>query len=78
MQAPVPVDDEARVAALHRLGILDQPPPADFEGLARLAAFVTAAHPTVPEAVNEMFEAFTVSVPALLPSVMVVAKPPAE
>jgi diguanylate cyclase (GGDEF)-like protein len=31
------------VAALHRLGVLDQPPAADLEGLTRLAAFVTGA-----------------------------------
>ena len=39
----VQLDDDARVAALHRLGVLDAPPAADFEGLARLASFVTGA-----------------------------------
>jgi diguanylate cyclase (GGDEF)-like protein len=40
---PVPLADEARVAALHRLGLLDQPPAADLEGLTRLATYVTGA-----------------------------------
>jgi diguanylate cyclase (GGDEF)-like protein len=43
VRAPLPFDDDARVAALHRLGILDQPPAADLEALTRLAAFVTGA-----------------------------------
>jgi len=37
------VNDDARVAALHRLGVLDQPLAADLEGLTRLASFVTGA-----------------------------------
>src|SRR5690348_5541633 len=37
------LDDDARVAALHRLGVLDQPPATDLEGLTRLATFVTGA-----------------------------------
>lgn len=36
-------DDAARVAALHRLGVLDQPPAPDLDGITRLAAFVTGA-----------------------------------
>src|SRR4051794_471750 len=36
-------DDAARVAALHRLGILDQPPDPDLDAITRLAAFVTGA-----------------------------------
>lgn len=43
MRAPVPVDDAARVAALRRLGLLDQPPAADLEGVARIAAHVARA-----------------------------------
>ena len=43
MRAPVPPDDAARVAALHRLGVLDQPPSADFEALTRLAVRLTGA-----------------------------------
>jgi diguanylate cyclase (GGDEF)-like protein len=37
------LDDGARVAALRRLGILDQPPAPDLDALTRLAAFVTGA-----------------------------------
>src|ERR671921_186377 len=36
-------DDAARVAALRRLGILDQPPAPDLDAITRLAAFVTGA-----------------------------------
>ena len=43
MSARPSVNDDARVAALHRLGVLDAPPAADFEGLTRLASFVTGA-----------------------------------
>ncbi|HEX8497107.1 MAG TPA: sensor domain-containing diguanylate cyclase, partial [Actinomycetales bacterium] len=37
------LDDAARVQALVRLGVLDQPPAADLDGLTRLATFVTGA-----------------------------------
>jgi diguanylate cyclase (GGDEF)-like protein len=47
MRAAVGLDDDARVAALHRLGVLDQPPAADLEGLTRLATFVTGAPASV-------------------------------
>jgi diguanylate cyclase (GGDEF)-like protein len=43
VEAPVPPDDAARVAALQRLGVLDQPVAADFVALTRLAVFVTGA-----------------------------------
>ena len=37
---PVPVDEEARLAALHAYGVLDQPGQADLDAAARLAAYV--------------------------------------
>jgi diguanylate cyclase (GGDEF)-like protein len=37
---PVPVDEEARVAALRSYAVLDQPPQADLDAAARLAAHV--------------------------------------
>lgn len=37
------LDDAARVQALVRLGVLDQPPSADLDGLTRLATFVSGA-----------------------------------
>lgn len=43
MKDPVPPDDAERVAALHRLGVLDQPPAPDLDALTRLAAFVTGS-----------------------------------
>ncbi len=43
MRAPVPHNEEARVAALRRLGIIDQPASPDLDALSRLAAFVTGA-----------------------------------
>jgi diguanylate cyclase (GGDEF)-like protein len=43
MRAPVPDNEEARVAALLRLGIVDQPASPDLDALSRLAAFVTGA-----------------------------------
>jgi diguanylate cyclase (GGDEF)-like protein len=43
LRPPVGLDDDAGVAALRRLGLLDQPPAADLEGLTRLATFVTGA-----------------------------------
>lgn len=47
VRATPPVDDEARVAALHRLGVLDQPPAPDLEALTRLACYVTGAPASV-------------------------------
>ncbi|GAB7191917.1 sensor domain-containing diguanylate cyclase [Kineococcus sp. NUM-3379] len=43
MRAPLPVGEAERVAALHRLGVLDQPPAPDLEALTRLAVYVTGA-----------------------------------
>ncbi len=40
MRASLPVDEAERVAALHRLGVLDQPPSPDLDSLTRLAAHV--------------------------------------
>jgi phosphoribosyl 1,2-cyclic phosphodiesterase/CheY-like chemotaxis protein len=37
-QAPRPVDEERRLAALHQLGLLDTPPEERFDRLTRLAA----------------------------------------
>jgi diguanylate cyclase (GGDEF)-like protein len=37
---PVPPDEAARVAALHRYGVLDQPRQADLDAAARIAAYV--------------------------------------
>lgn len=37
---PVPDDEAGRVAALHALGVLDQPRQADLDAVARLAAYV--------------------------------------
>jgi diguanylate cyclase (GGDEF)-like protein len=37
---PVPADEAERVAALHAFGVLDQPPQADLDAAARLAAYV--------------------------------------
>jgi diguanylate cyclase (GGDEF)-like protein len=45
--APGPADDDARVAALHRYGLLDQPPRPDLEALTRLATYVTGAQAAV-------------------------------
>ncbi|MGN6610816.1 MAG: diguanylate cyclase domain-containing protein, partial [Angustibacter sp.] len=36
-------DDAARVAALHRLGVLDQPPAPDLDAITRLAAYIAGA-----------------------------------
>ncbi|HTZ45061.1 MAG TPA: sensor domain-containing diguanylate cyclase [Jatrophihabitans sp.] len=41
MRAPLPLNEDARVAALQRLGILDQPAAPDLDTLSRLAAYVT-------------------------------------
>ncbi len=38
MTAPLPADEEARLAALCRLEILDTPPESDFDDIVRLAA----------------------------------------
>ncbi|MFL6161588.1 MAG: diguanylate cyclase domain-containing protein [Jatrophihabitantaceae bacterium] len=43
MRAPIPDNEEARVAALLRLGIVDQPRTPDLDALSRLAAYVTGA-----------------------------------
>jgi diguanylate cyclase (GGDEF)-like protein len=44
VRAPVPDNEEARLAALHRLGIVDQPAASpDLDALSRLAVFVTGA-----------------------------------
>jgi hypothetical protein len=43
MQPPVPKDEEARVAALHDLQVLDTGPEADFDDIAALASEVCAA-----------------------------------
>ncbi|MGN6694119.1 MAG: sensor domain-containing diguanylate cyclase [Aquihabitans sp.] len=43
MKAAIPPDDEARVATLHRYGILDQPPAPDLEAITRLATYVSGA-----------------------------------
>lgn len=40
MLAPRPLDDEARVAALHDLGVLDAPPQDDLDAVVRLAAYI--------------------------------------
>jgi diguanylate cyclase (GGDEF)-like protein len=47
MEAAVPPDDEARVAALHRYGILDRPPAPDLEAITRLATFVAGSEMAV-------------------------------
>lgn len=41
MKAAIPLDDAARVATLHRYGILDQPPTPDLEAITRLATYVS-------------------------------------
>jgi diguanylate cyclase (GGDEF)-like protein len=46
-RTPIPLDDDARVAALHRLGVLDQPPDVDLEVLTRLAVYVSGAGASV-------------------------------
>ncbi|ROP27060.1 sensor domain-containing diguanylate cyclase [Pseudokineococcus lusitanus] len=38
-----PLDDDARVAALDRLGLLEEAPAADLEAVTRLARFITGA-----------------------------------
>ena len=38
--APVPADEDARLAALHGYQVLDQPPQADLDAAARLAAYI--------------------------------------
>lgn len=43
MQALPPEGDAARVAALHRLGVLDQPPAPDLDAITRLAAYIARA-----------------------------------
>ena len=43
MEPRRPHDDEARVAALHRYGILDRPPMPDLEAITRLATFVAGS-----------------------------------
>lgn len=43
MRAPVPDNEQGRLAALHRLGILDQAASPDLDALSRLAAYVTGA-----------------------------------
>lgn len=43
MEPARPQGDEARVAALHRYGILDRPPTADLEAITRLASFVAGS-----------------------------------
>jgi diguanylate cyclase (GGDEF)-like protein len=49
---PVPVDEEARVAALRSFGVLDQPRQADLDAAARLAAYVCG----VPTAVVNLID----------------------
>jgi diguanylate cyclase (GGDEF)-like protein len=47
MEAAIPADDDARVAALHRYGILDQPRTPDLEAITRLATFVAGSEMAV-------------------------------
>ena len=53
MRAPILPDEAERVAALHRLGVLDQPPAADLEALTRLATYVTGAPMSVVNLIDE-------------------------
>ncbi len=53
MGAPLPLDAADRVAALFRLGILDDPPAPDLDGLTRLAVAVTGS----PVAMINLFDA---------------------
>jgi CheY-like chemotaxis protein len=41
--APMPPDEDARLAALRSLGILDTPPDEEFEGLTRAAALCSGS-----------------------------------
>lgn len=50
---PMPAHDDARVAALRELGVLDQAPAADLDAAARLAAYVCG----VPTAVINLIDA---------------------
>jgi len=52
-----PLDDAARVAALERLGLLEEVPAADLEAVTRLARFITGAPTAMVTAVgSERFE----------------------
>jgi diguanylate cyclase (GGDEF)-like protein len=50
---PLPGQDDARVAALHAYGVLDQPPAPDLDAAARLAAYVCG----VPTAAINLIDA---------------------
>ena len=43
MEAALPANEAERVEALHRLGVLDQPPSPDLDSLTRLAAHIAGA-----------------------------------
>jgi diguanylate cyclase (GGDEF)-like protein len=53
LQTLIPVDDDLRVAALRRYGVLDQPSAPDLEQLCRIAAFTCGA----PAAVIDLIDA---------------------
>ena len=50
---PLPVDEASRVAALHDLGVLDQPVDAELDGLTRLASYICGT----PTAVLNLIDA---------------------
>lgn len=53
MDAAIPLGDDARVAALHRYGILDRPPAPDLEAITRLATFVAGSEIAVINLIDE-------------------------
>jgi hypothetical protein len=50
---PVPDDEKERLAALHRYGVLDQPPAADLDAIVRIASHLTGT----PYAVINLIDA---------------------
>jgi len=51
--APIPPDEDARLAALKKHGILDTPPEAEFDDLTRLAAHICGAPIALVSLVDE-------------------------
>jgi diguanylate cyclase (GGDEF)-like protein len=50
---PRPIDDAARVAALHQLGVLDRPADADLEAIARVASYVCGTSAAAVNLIDE-------------------------
>ena len=50
---PKPVDESSRLAALHRLGLLDQPQDDELDALTRLASYICGT----PTAVLNLIDA---------------------